>query len=51
MVFYGTPLQEELKKKLYTNPYLSIFNPYYGGTGTMMPWLNSIPPAKAGQAM
>jgi endo-1,4-beta-xylanase len=43
MVFYGKPLPEELKTKLYTNPYYPTFDTYYGGLKTIMPWINSVP--------
>jgi endo-1,4-beta-xylanase len=43
MVFYGSPLPEELKNKIYTNPYYPTFDTYYGGLKSMMPWLNSVP--------
>ncbi len=42
-VFFDIPLDNELKTKFYTNPYLSTFDKYYGGINTMMPWINSAP--------
>jgi len=43
MVFYGTPLSEELQVDLYDNPYINAYNTYYGGLKTMMPWQSTMP--------
>jgi endo-1,4-beta-xylanase len=43
MVFYGTPLPEQLQKDLYDNPYIDTYDKYYGGLKTMMPWTSKIP--------
>jgi endo-1,4-beta-xylanase len=42
MVFYGKPLNEKQKTDLYKNPYLDlgIYDKYYGGLKSMMPWTN-----------
>ena len=47
MVFYGKPLPEELKNKIYSNPYYPTFDTYYGGLKTMMPWIKSVPRSPA----
>jgi endo-1,4-beta-xylanase len=38
MVFYGTPLPEQLQVDLYDNPYIDTYNKYYSGLKSMMPW-------------
>jgi len=38
MVFYGTPLPENLKNELYDNPYMGTYSTYYGSLQEMMPW-------------
>lgn len=43
MIFFGVPLTKELQNKFYTNPYLSMFDKYYGGLEKMMPWLKDAP--------
>jgi hypothetical protein len=43
MVFYGTPLTEQLQVDLYDNPYMDTYNKYYGGIKAMMPWRDKIP--------
>lgn len=43
MIFYGTPLPEELKTKLYNDPYIPTYETYYGGFASMMPWLSKVP--------
>jgi endo-1,4-beta-xylanase len=43
MVFYGTPLPEQLQIDLYDNPYIETYNAYYGGLKMMMPWINTRP--------
>jgi hypothetical protein len=47
MVFYGTPLPEQLLADLYGNPYIDTYNTYYGGLKTMMPWMKTMPQANA----
>jgi endo-1,4-beta-xylanase len=47
MVYYGKPLPEELNAKLYANPYYPIYDTYYGGLKTMMPWIDSAPDTPA----
>ena len=40
MVFSGTPMSDDVKKQLTTDPYLDTgtYDTYYGGLKTMMPW-------------
>jgi endo-1,4-beta-xylanase len=40
MVFFGTPLSDDVKKQLTRDPYLDAgtYDTYYGGLKTMMPW-------------
>jgi endo-1,4-beta-xylanase len=51
-VLFGAPLPGETEIQLRKDPYLtgtpggsSIYDQYYGGLGTMMPWLRSMPKA------
>jgi endo-1,4-beta-xylanase len=43
MVLFGKPLPAEVKAHLSSDPYkdAGTFDTYYGGLGTMMPWLQS----------
>jgi endo-1,4-beta-xylanase len=40
VAFFGTPLSDDVKKHLTTDPYLDAgtYDSYYGGLKTMMPW-------------
>lgn len=38
MIFYGKVLSTEQKDIFYSNPYIPVYNKYYGGLKTMMPW-------------
>jgi endo-1,4-beta-xylanase len=45
MVFFGTPLPDDVKKQLTTDPYLDAgtYDTYYSGLKTMMPWARFTP--------
>ena len=47
MVLFGTPLAPAVQTQLTTDPYLNagIYNTYYGGLETMMPWADRAPHA------
>lgn len=47
-ILFGTPLAPDVKTQLTTDPYLNdgIYDTYYGGLETMMPWAFHRPPCK-----
>ncbi len=47
LVLFGKPLATDVKTQLTTDPYLNagIYDKYYGGLETIMPWTNRMPHA------
>ncbi len=43
-VFFGTPLEADVRAQLTTDPYLDArtYDTYYGGLASMMPWLDTM---------